>query len=441
MQSPLKKLGGVKVPHYKGTSSMKATNFPCPQEVEISMLQHIGAPCKPTVSPGDYVYKGQIIGSSDAYISASIHASVSGTVKSFSERRTMLGGKNQTVIISSDGKEILDPSIKAPIVNDKDSFIKAIKESGLVGLGGAAFPTHVKFNPPNLDEIKSLIVNAAECEPYITSDHRLMLEEADEILDGILAIQRYLNIPTTYIGIEKNKPDAIKLLDKRISQRNIKDVFTVGLSELYPKGAERVIVEEITGKPLRAGVLPATLGVIVSNVGTVAFVGKYLKDGIPLVSKRITVDGSSITTPQNLIVPIGTRIEDIVNYSGGFKETPEKIIMGGVMMGLTLLDNKTPIIKNTNAVLAFNSKDSYIAEEAACIHCGRCISACPIGLVPASISVAYENRDTKSMEELNIMQCMECASCTYVCPARKALNFIHRIGKILVKEAKENEQQ
>ncbi len=440
MQNPLKKLKGVKVPHYKGTSLFPTTILPTPEEVEISMLQHIGAPCEPVVSVGDYVYKGQLIGSSDAFISANIHSSISGKVKGFSKKRAMHGGDNQTIIIVSDGEDKLDPSIHPPVVNSKDEFIQAIKASGLVGLGGAAFPSHVKFNPQNLDEIDTLIINGAECEPYITSDHRLMLERPDDLLDGVEAIQKFLKISKVYIGIEKNKPDAIALLDKKIEYRNLTGVYTVGLAELYPKGAERVIVEEITGNPLHAGILPSALGVIVSNVGTIAFIGEYLKTGIPLIKKRITVDGSSIKNPQNLCVPIGTRIVDIVQHAGGFSEPPEKIIMGGVMMGLTLIDIKMPIIKNTNAILAFNKKDSYIAAEAPCIHCGRCISVCPLGLIPAEISAAYEHRDIKEMERLNVMECMECASCTYVCPARKALNFIHKVGKLLVKEARENEK-
>ncbi len=435
MINPIKKLKGVVVPHYKGTASIKTIKLPTPPEVEISMLQHIGAPCRPTVKKGDYVYKGQVIGLSDQFISAKIHSSISGTVTGFSERRAMHGGKNQTIIISSDGEEKLDPSIKPPTIVTKDDLINAIKDSGVVGLGGAAFPTHVKFDPPNLEEIHTLIINAAECEPYITSDHRLMLESPISILDGIAAIKKHLNIEKVYIGIEKNKMDAISLLDTEISKRSMNNVWTVGLAELYPKGAERVIVEEILGKPLPAGVLPASLGAIVTNVGTIAFIGDYLNTGIPLIEKRITVDGSSIRSPQNLIVPIGTRIVEVVKASGGFIEKPEKIIMGGVMMGMTLLDYQTPIIKNTNAILAFNKKDSFIGEEAACIHCGRCISVCPIHLVPAAMALAYEGRDIKRMEELNIMECMECASCTYVCPARKPLNFIHRIGKILIKEA------
>ncbi len=438
MKHPLKKLKGLKVPHYKSTASMETRILPSPSEVEISMLQHIGAPCKPVVSIGDYVYKGQIIGESEAFISAPIHASISGTVTTFSESRAIHGGKNQTIVISSDGEDKIDPSIKVPVINNSEDFINAIKKSGLVGLGGAAFPTSVKLNPQNPDEIDTLIINAAECEPYITSDHRLMLEHPESILDGAAAIKKYLSITKVFIGIEKNKMDAIQLIDKKIQERGMDGVFTVGLEELYPKGAERVIVEEITGKPLKAGVIPASLGIIVSNVNTVAFIGEYLKTGIPLISKRITVDGSSIKNPQNLLVPIGTRIVDVVKATGGFKEKPDKIIMGGVMMGITLLDFQMPIIKNTNAILAFNKKDSYIAEESSCIHCGKCLAVCPLGLMPSAIALAYENRDLKEMERLNIMECMECASCTYVCPARKALNFIHRIGKVLVKEAKAN---
>ena len=400
------------------------------------MSQHIGAPCQPLVKKGDYVKVGQKIGDTDAFVSAPIHSSVSGTVQQITTIRSVAGGTDQVVIIEADGKQELSEEIKPPAVNDMKAFIAAVRESGVVGLGGASFPTHIKLNPKNLDEVDTLIVNAAECEPFITSDHRLMLENTEDILDGMMDIMKYLELQKGYIGVEENKPDAIEALNKAIAARGKSDVIKVEvLRARYPQGAERVMVYEVTGKTLDAGMLPAQVGVILSNVTTIAFIGQYMRTGKPLTKKRVTIDGNAVAEPKNILVPIGARIADVIAACGGYKAEPKKILMGGPMMGRAVYSDEFPIIKNNNAILVFDGPQALIPEETGCIKCGVCTRACPFNLLPVSMVAAYEKRDIEKLEALKVMQCMECGSCSYVCPARRPLSFTHKLAKGFLKEA------
>ena len=346
-----------------------------------------------------------------------------------------MGGNDTLVVIETDKKQELVEDIKTPEVTDLASFVAATRASGLVGLGGASFPTHIKFNPKNRDEVKSLIINGAECEPFITSDHRTMLEDAQNVIDGALAVMKYLELEDCYIGIEDNKKDAIANFNKLFEEQGLSNMHTFELQARYPKGAERVLIYEITGKHCPAGVLPADLGVIVSNVTSIAFLGQYLKDGIPLIKKRMTVDGDSVSEPKNIIAPIGTQIHDIVEFCGGYKEDPNKILMGGPMMGRAIFSDEMPVVKNNNAILAFSEKQAYIPEETACINCGRCHQACPFDLLPTAYADAWERKDAQALSDLQVMQCMECGSCSFVCPARRPLAFINKLGKGMVKEA------
>ncbi|MCB6993367.1 electron transport complex subunit RsxC [bacterium 210820-DFI.6.37] len=434
MSQQKKHLQSIKVSHEKHTSACETQMMPVPDTVCISMSQHIGAPCKPLVKKGDYVKVGQPIGDTDAFVSAPIHSSVSGTVTAIEGIRSVMGGEDQAIVIETDKKQEVWEEIKPPQVNSREEFVQAIKASGLVGLGGAAFPTHIKYNPQNLDEVDTLIVNGAECEPFITSDHRLMLENPQEIIDGCLIVMKYLGLKEGYIGIEENKQDAIQLLDKMLAEQGHPEIKTVTLRARYPQGAERVLVYEVTGKTMDAGVLPAQLGVILSNITTIAFVGQYFKTGRPLTSKRITVDGSAVAEPKNIIAPIGTRIADIIEFCGGYKAEPKKILMGGPMMGRALFSDRVPLVKNNNAILAFAGEQAIIPEETGCINCGRCHKACPFKLLPTAFATAYENKDADRLNQLQIMQCMECGSCSYVCPAKRPLGFINKLSKAFVKE-------
>ena len=431
-----KHLQSIHVSHYKHTAGCATEIMPTPDVVKISMSQHIGAPCKPLVAKGDYVKVGQKIGDTDAFVSAPIHSGVSGTVIAIEEQRNAAGGFETLVVIETDKKQELSEEVKVPEEpKDLAEFVKAVRESGLVGLGGASFPTHIKFNPKNIDDVHALVVNAAECEPFITSDHRLMLETPDALLDGCLLIMKYIGLDKGYIAIEENKPDAIELLDKRIKERGITNIETFKLQARYPKGAERVLVYEITGKTMDAGVLPADMGVILDNVTTVAFVGQYFKTGRPLTTKRVTVDGDAVAQPKNVIAPIGTSVHDVIEFCGGYKAEPKKILMGGPMMGRAIYSDAMPLVKNNNAILAFSGPQSIVKEETACINCGRCHQACPFKLIPTALAKAYEMRDAQALKDLRVMQCMNCGSCSYICPAHRPLGFINTLGKTVLKEA------
>ena len=399
------------------------------------MSQHIGAPCKPLVKKGDYVKVGQLLGDTEAFVSAPIHSSVSGTVTGIEEVRSANGGKDTLVVIETDKLQEVYEGIEVPVANDLPEFVKAIRASGLVGLGGASFPTHIKFNPKNIDAVHTLIVNAAECEPFITSDHRLMLEDAEDLIAGCQLVMKFLGLSEGFIGIEDNKMDAIQHLDQLLAAKGITNIKTFKLQARYPKGAERVLVYEVTGKTMNAGVLPADLGIILSNVTTIAFVGQYFRNGMPLVTKRMTVDGDAVARPTNVIAPIGTQIHDVIEFCGGYKQEPRKILMGGPMMGRAIFSDELPIVKNNNAILAFSKAQALVKEETACINCGRCHQACPFKLIPTALAAAYERRDAQALSDLKVMQCMECGSCSYICPARRPLAFTNKLGKGVVKEA------
>lgn len=429
-------LGSIKVRHNKNTENQSSVVMDDPDSVAIPMSMHIGAPCTPTVKKGDHVKIGQVIGDSDAFLSVPIHASISGEVKEIRNATNMMGAKEQQVVIESDHQHEIWEGIKPPEISDKDSFIQAIRDSGLVGLGGASFPTFVKFNPKNLDEVKTLIVNGAECEPFITTDYRLMIEHPQDILDGIQEVMKYLNLERTIIGIEGNKPKAISLLSKMIQEQNLTDRVTVQtLKSRYPQGAERVLIYETTGILTNAGVLPADVGVIVSNITTIATVSSYLKTGMPLVGKTLTVDGTAIKNPQNIRVPIGTSIADIIKATGGYQAEPKKILMGGPMMGRAVASEDVPVLKANNAILAFSGSEAESQKETACINCGKCHEACPFHLLPKQYYDAYKIEDIDTLKELKLMQCMECGSCSYVCPARRPLSFVNKLGKNAIKEA------
>ena len=420
-----KHLQSIHVSHYKHTAGCATEIMPTPDVVKISMSQHIGAPCKPLVAKGDYVKVGQKIGDTDAFVSAPIHSGVSGTVTAIEEQRNAAGGFETLVVIETDKKQELSEEVKVPAEpKDLAEFVKAVRESGLVGLGGASFPTHIKFNPKNIDDVHALIVNAAECEPFITSDHRLMLETPDALLDGCLLIMKYVGLDKGYIAIEENKPDAIELLDKRIKERGITNIETFKLQARYPKGAERVLVYEITGKTMDAGVLPADMGVILDNVTTVAFVGQYFKTGRPLTTKRVTVDGDAVAQPKNVIAPIGTSVHDVIEFCGGYKAEPKKILMGGPMMGRAIYSDAMPLVKNNNAILAFSGPQSIVKEETACINCGRCVSVCPGQILPARLSVFAEHGEEEKFLKYGGMECCECGCCSFMGNAVHELRFL-----------------
>ena len=354
----LGKLGIVRSPGSACTSQKTPTNcetvdMPVPATVSIGMSQHIGAPCVPTVKVGEEVFVGQVIGDSDKFISAPIHSSVSGKVKKIDTMLMPNGSKAQTIIIETDGLRLSDPNLKPPVVNSQEDLIKAVRASGLVGLGGAGFPTHVKLNPsPEAKAgIDTLIINAAECEPYITADVREIIENSWDIMSGVYTVSELLEVKNAYIAIEDNKPEAIKIMEN-IASKDDEHGDTVKVKVLpsrYPQGAEKVIIDQCTGREVPPGKLPADVGVVVMNVASVATLARFLKTGMPLVTKRLTVDGSAIKEPKNVRVPIEVLVKDVIEFCGGYKEEPAKLLYGGPMMGTALASDEMPIMKQDNA--------------------------------------------------------------------------------------------
>ncbi len=426
-------MNSIHVDHHKGTALSETQVMPVPEKVYISMSQHIGRPCQPLVKKGDQVKVGQVIGDVDAPISAPIHSSVSGEVVSIEEARSALGSTDTYVVIKTDGEQTPAEGLTPPECSSLDDFIKAVRASGVVGLGGASFPTHVKLNPKNLDEVDTLIVNGAECEPFITSDHRNMLEFTDDIVSGIGLIMKYLELKKCYIGIEGNKPDAIAKISGAVS--GMSGVEVKELRSTYPQGAERVLIYETAGKTLNAGELPASVGCILSNITTILVIGRYFRTGMPMVSRNITIAGDAVTNPGNIIVPIGTKYYDIVEFCGGYKNPPKKIIAGGPMMGKAQNSDGSVVVKNTGAVLFFDEAQARLMQESQCINCGRCYRACPVGLMPKEFAKAFRSGNAQRLKDLKVMECMNCGSCSYVCPAKLPLAFMNTLGKSMVKEA------
>ncbi len=437
LKAVVKGRGGVKVDHRKNTAELEIVNMPAPKQVILPMSQHIGAPCTPTVKVGDTVSVGQVIGDSDKFISAPIHASVSGTVKAIGNVALPNGMVVQGVTIESDGEMRIHEDIKPPKVDTLEEFIKAVRDSGLVGLGGAGFPAHVKLNVPKDKHVDTLIINAAECEPYITVDYRECIENSWDILSGIHIIKDFLGIKSVVIAIENNKPKAFEML-KRIADTDNYSGDAIKIMELeakYPQGAEKVMVLSATGRKVPPGKLPADVGCLLMNVTSVAFIAKYLKTGMPLVSRALTVDGSAIAEPKNVRVPLGTNISEIIEFCGGFKEEPHKIITGGPMMGLSIVSTDLPVSKSNNAILAFTERDAALTKESDCIRCGRCATACPMSLMPTVIVRHAKAGDAEAVKKAGVMVCMECGSCSYSCPAKKPLVQNMRAAKALVREA------
>lgn len=436
---PFRTHGGAAVPHHKNTWELPTATMPPPERVILPMQQHLGAPCVPTVKKGDTVFVGTVVGDSDAYVSAPVHASVSGTVEELTTVMLTGGQMTQAVVIRSDGKMEKDPAIYPPAaITTKEELAAAARSAGLVGLGGAGFPAHVKLNVPEGKQIDTLIVNVAECEPYVTSDHRETLENGKNVLEGIYKVKEILEVQRVLIAVEDNKPDVIQRLSEIANdpQRDPLDqVRVLPLKSRYPQGAEKVLVQACTGRKVPEGKLPADVGCLVMNIGSISFLASYMRTGMPLTLKRVTLDGSAIAHPQNVIVPVGTPIKDVVAFCGGYKAEPKKLIMGGPMMGVAITSDELPILKQNNAILAFDEREAALRQPTACIRCGRCVAACPMQLMPTKLEQAAERKDVEALQSLHVMTCMECGCCSFSCPAGRRLVQAIRLGKSYVRKA------
>ena len=437
LSAVVKGRGGVSVSHSKNTQDCKIVRMPPPEKVVLPMQQHIGAPCEPLVKIGDEVKVGQIIADTDKFVSTPIHSSVSGKVVAIGDVKLANGSISKAVTIESDGEMTVYEGIKPPVIKNAADLTKAVRESGLVGLGGAGFPTHVKLALMPNENIDTLIINAAECEPYITVDYRECMENSANIIKGVMTMIKYLGFKQAIIAVEDNKPKAIDLLKSKVNELagDNSNIKIMALKSKYPQGAEKMMVQSATGRKIPPGKLPSDVGCVLINVASVAFIQRYIETGKPLVSRSVTVDGSAIHTPKNVRVPIGTSISDIIDFCGGFKAEPFKILSGGPMMGAAIIGTDLPLLKQNNAILAFAEGTFKVKPERDCIRCGRCAQVCPMSLMPTLIARYAKSKEADKLTDSGVMVCMECGSCSYVCPAGLPLVQHMRLAKSIIREA------
>lgn len=402
------------------TADMAIETAPLPACAIIPMRQHIGAPCTPIVQVGDVVKKGQVIATSDAFVSSPICASISGKVKAIQPVPHTSGIDCNSVIIENDGMDEWAEGVlcERDYKNlSKQEIMDIIKAAGIVGMGGATFPTHIKLSPGADKNIDTFILNAAECEPYLTADYRMMLEYQERIVTGVLIVMKLLGVEKAFIGIEDNKPAAVKAMQQAFAQT---DVEVVALPTKYPQGAEKMLIKVLTDREVPQGGLPGDVGVVVQNVGTVVAICDAVQHGIPLIERVTTISGDAVKQPKNLLIRIGTTFQEAFDTCGGFSKEPEKIIMGGPMMGFAQSTLEVPVIKGVSGILALSKDEVECGEQSPCIRCGRCVEACPMGLVPSMLSILGErNKLEKAKEEYGLLNCIECGSCVYTCPAKR----------------------
>ncbi|MFW6159158.1 MAG: electron transport complex subunit RsxC [Planctomycetota bacterium] len=420
--------GGIHPPEHKELAEDRAIEpFPAPPEVVLYLSQHIGAPARPTVEKGDAVRKGQVIGEPGGFVSAAVHASVSGTVRSIEPRPHPLGGNQPAVVIENDGKDRWAEGVG--VERDysgmsAEEIREAIQGAGIVGMGGATFPTHVKLSPMEGKPIGDLVINGAECEPYLTCDYRQMLEQTEAIVGGLKILMKATGAEQGWIAVEANKPDAFnKLADATADDPNI----TVELLQVkYPQGAEHEITVALLGREIPSGGLPLDIGVVCQNTGTTVAVYEALRFNKPLVERVLTVSGDGIEEPANYRVPVGTPVQAIVE-AAGLRDGVNKLVLGGPMMGLAQYTADVAVTKGTSGILALVDADAY--DWRACIRCGRCVEVCPWQLVPSTLSIICEAKDIDAIRSSDIMDCKECGSCTYVCPSRRPIVQLVKYGK------------
>ncbi len=421
--------GGIHPNDEKGlTAHLPVENAPVPERVFLPLSQHIGAPAEPVVKIGDTVKVGDKIAEARGFVSANIHASVTGVVRAIRDYPNVFGRLAPAFEI-----ETTDDAPFHPKKNREDALslppqtlIPFIREAGIVGMGGATFPTHVKLSPPEDKPIDTLIINGVECEPYLTADHRLMLEHPSEILEGIVFLHHILGARFTYLAIEANKPDAIKVMEETARDTKIN---IVSVPKRYPQGAEKQLIKTLTNREVPTGGLPMDVGAVVQNVGTTFAIREAIRWGKPLIERILTVTGRGIKTPKNLRVRLGTPLSEILNLCGGWKTTPGKLIMGGPMMGINQFDTRVPVTKGTSGILLLPRDEVGEYHPHTCIRCGRCVTVCPMGLLPNFLGSFAEFDRFDDAARYHLLDCIECGSCTYICPAKRPLVQMIRYAK------------
>jgi len=409
-----------------------------PPEIIIPLLQHIGAPNKPLVKKKDTVKRGQRIGDAQGFVSCPVHSPVSGKVKAVEPRPQVSGKSVESVVIIPDGQnESMGPSFEIKGLEElsPEELRARIRDAGLSGMGGASFPTHVKLTPPKDVKVDTVILNGAECEPYLTSDHRLMVEESEKILFGLKVFKKALNAQKAWIGIEDTKPEAIDRMQKAVEE----DGTGIELKRLvtkYPQGAEKMLIKAIIGREVPSGKIPAHVGVLVQNIGTAVAAANTIRDGLPLLERVVTVTGSGVKGPGNLLVKIGTPIGRCIEACGGLEANARKVIIGGPMMGIAVSNLDIPVIKGTSGIVVLTDEELERMQSCSCIGCGRCVSVCPVGLLPTRIAHFSKNMLLDKAQAFGLFDCIECGCCSYACPSVIPLVQWIRYGKFKVLEAK-----
>ncbi|MAT38598.1 MAG: electron transport complex subunit RsxC [Ectothiorhodospiraceae bacterium] len=424
--------GGVHPPEEKELSAHKAfERFPAPTTIVLPLSQHIGKASTPRVKKKDAVVPGQLIAEAEGFISAPIHSSIAGTVKSIS-REVNAGGfpKDAIVIIPNGEEEPAEPEYFPPLPLDTitpEQIRERVKEAGIVGQGGAAFPTFVKLTPPPDKEIDTVMINGCECEPYLTRDYRFMIERPEAIAEGLRLIMLALGVKRGVFGIEDNKPDAIKAMEAAV--QGMEGIEVAALKTKYPQGAEKMLIKAVNGREVPPGKLPLDVGVVIQNIGTAVAIYDSIAKGEPQITAALTVTGAGIKEPKNLIVPVGTPITEVLEFCGGVTEDASKVIVGGPMMGVAQYDLAAPVMKATSGIVVLTKKEMRKQEETPCLRCGKCVDACPLHLVPTKLSRYSQLGRFEEAEELGVTVCMECGTCAFTCPANIPLVQWLRLGK------------
>jgi electron transport complex protein RnfC len=428
--------GGIHPPENKvQTENKEIELFPVSKTLYVPMLQHIGAPLEPEVKVGDRVLKGQKIADSAAFVSSPIHSPVSGVVKKIEVMPFPLSGRVKTVVIENDEKEEWAELSKMDNWKEasKEDLLAMVREKGIVGIGGACFPTHIKLNPPKDVVIDTLLLNGAECEPYLNSDNRLMIEEPNKIVEGIEIINKILGVKKAFIGIEDNKTEAIEAMKKACEGTCIEVAM---LKTQYPQGGEKQLIKAILDRDVPSGGLPSAVGVVVQNTGTAAAIYEGLVEGKPLIEKVVTVSGGAVERSANLKVRVGTMFSEILDYVGTNREIMDKLVMGGPMMGMAQHTETVPVVKGTSGLLALTEQETNPYKPKSCIVCGKCIKACPINLLPNMYAKLARFKQWEEMGKNHLMDCIECGSCAYICPANRPLTEAIKIGKAKLRTMK-----